>query len=136
MPAEAHPAASTSHCGGHTSSDIVIAVLGKALIWVGATLDRLRAFPPQTRREAGHQLHLVQLGLEPSDWRPMRSVGPGVIEIRVHGGGEFRVFYVARFAEAIYVLHAFEKKTRQTRQADIELGRRNLAEVIRRRRAG
>lgn len=65
----------------------------------------------------------------------MRSVGPGVIEIRIHAGGEYRVFYVARFEDAIYVLHAFEKRTRQTRLADIELGRRNLAEVLRSRRA-
>jgi phage-related protein len=65
----------------------------------------------------------------------MRSVGPGVIEIRIHAGREYRVFYVARFAEAVYVLHAFEKRTRQARQADIELGRRNLAEVLNARRA-
>jgi phage-related protein len=58
-----------------------------------------------------------------------------VIEIRIHAGGEYRVFYVARFEDAIYVLHAFEKRTRQTRLADIELGRRNLAEVLRSRRA-
>jgi phage-related protein len=64
----------------------------------------------------------------------MRSVGPGVIEIRVHAAGEYRVFYVARFAEAVYVLHTFEKRTRQTRQADIELGRRNLAAVLKSRR--
>jgi phage-related protein len=64
----------------------------------------------------------------------MTSVGPGVTEIRLHSDREHRVFYVARFAEAIYVLHAFEKRTQQTRQADLELGRRRLAEVIRYRR--
>lgn len=64
----------------------------------------------------------------------MRSVGPGVAEIRVHAGGEYRVVYIARFVEGVYVLHAFEKKTRQTRKADIELARRNLAEVARYRR--
>jgi phage-related protein len=64
----------------------------------------------------------------------MRSVGPGVIEIRIHAGGEYRVLYVARFEEAVYVLHAFEKRTQQTRKADIELSRRNLAEVLRSRR--
>ena len=64
----------------------------------------------------------------------MRTVGPGVVEIRVHTGGEYRVLYLARFAEGVYVLHAFEKKTRQTRKADIELARRNLAEVARYRR--
>lgn len=64
----------------------------------------------------------------------MASMGPGVTEIRLHSDREHRVFYVAKFAEAIYVLHAFEKRTQQTRQADLELGRRRLAEVIRYRR--
>ncbi len=66
----------------------------------------------------------------------MRSVGAGVVEIRIHEEGEYRVLYVAKFAEAIYVLHAFPKKTQQTRQADIEMGRRNLSEVLGHRRKG
>ena len=97
-------------------------------------LARLRGFPIEARRETGHQLYQVQLGLEPSDWKPMPSVGPGVIEIRVHETGEYRVLYVSRFAEGVYVLHAFEKRTRQTRKADIESARGNLAEVLRHRR--
>ena len=64
----------------------------------------------------------------------MVSVGPGVVEVRVHEGGEYRVLYLAKFAEAVYVLHAFEKRTRQTRKADIEVARRNLAAVIRHRK--
>jgi phage-related protein len=109
-------------------------VSGKPLFWVGGALARLRGFPAVARREAGHQLYQVQLGLDPSDWKPMASVGPGVIEIRVHESGEYRVLYLAKFAEGVYVLHAFEKRTRQTRKADIELARRNLAEVLRHRR--
>jgi len=72
----------------------------------------------------------------PSDWKPMPSVGPGVHEIRIHTEREHRVFYVARFAEAVYVLHACEKRTRRTRHADIELAKARLAElqVLRRRR--
>lgn len=103
---------------------------------MGSSLQRVRAFPEAPRREAGHQLHRVQLGLEPSDWKPMRSVGAGVVEIRLHEEGEYRVLYVAKFAEAIYVLHAFPKKTQQTRQADIEMARRNLSEVLGHRRKG
>jgi phage-related protein len=110
-------------------------VAAKPLVWVGSTLDRLRGLPAAARREAGYQLYRVQRGLDPADWKPMRSVGPGVMEIRVHARGEYRVLFVARFAEAVYVLHAFEKRTQQTRQADIELARRNLAEVLRHRRA-
>ena len=88
--------------------------MAKDLYWVGRSREDLRAFPEAVRREAGHELHLVQLGLDPDDWRPMPSVGPGVVEIRIHGDSEHRVFYVAKFAEGVYVLHAFEKKTRKT----------------------
>ena len=103
-------------------------------MFVGSTLDRVRAFPAPARRGVGHELFLVQCGQEPDDWKPLRGVGPGVLEIRVHAGGEFRVVYVARFPEAVYALHAFEKKSRQTRQADVELARKNLAAVQRTRR--
>jgi len=80
-------------------------------------------------------LDLVQQGLEPSDWKPMPTVGTGVYEIRVHAGTEYRVFYVAKFAEGVYVLHAFEKRTRQTRQADIDLARKQLSDLMGRRQA-
>ena len=66
------------------------------------------------RRAAGYQLERVQSGLEPADWRPMKGIGAGVCEIRIHGAVEHRVLYVATFPEAVYVLHAFEKKSRRT----------------------
>ena len=66
----------------------------------------------------------------------MRSIGTGVVEIRIHEEGEYRVLYVARFSEAVYVLHAFSKKTQQTRRADLTAARRNLAEVLRCKRKG
>jgi phage-related protein len=106
----------------------------KPLWWVGTSLEDLRAFPEAARREAGYQLRRLQAGLLPDDWKPMASIGAGVAEIRVHSGVEHRVFYVAKFEEAIYVLHAFEKRTRQTRQADLTLARRRLADLIRTRR--
>lgn len=102
----------------------------KPIVWVGSTLERLRAFPDAARRDVGHQLHLVQSGLEPADWKPMSSVGPGVFEIRVHAGGEFRAFYVTKQTDAVYVLHAFEKKTQKTRRADVDIGKRNLRLVL------
>ena len=107
----------------------------KALRWVGSSLEDLRAFPEAARREAGYQLRRLQDGLLPADWKPMTSVGPGVAEIRLHSGVEHRVFYVAKFAEAIYVLHAFEKRTRQTPQADLELARKRLVAVVQARRS-
>jgi phage-related protein len=87
------------------------------------------------RRIAGHELHLVQQGLEPDDWKTMARVGPGVYELRIRTAVEHRVFYVAKFAEGVYVLHAFQKKTQQTTQRDVELARERYREVLRQRRA-
>jgi len=103
----------------------------KKLFWVGSTLQDLRAFPDTARRMAGHELQLVQEGLEPDDWKPMTSVGTGVYELRIHSNLEHRVFYVAKFQEGVYVLHAFEKRTRQTAQRDIELARERYRDVLR-----
>jgi phage-related protein len=96
----------------------------KPLEFVASSLDDLRAFPAEARQAAGHELWQVQSGLSPSDFRPMPAIGPGVFEIRVHRAGEWRVIYVAKFQDAVYVLHAFRKKTRATRIGDIELARR------------
>ena len=86
----------------------------KTISWCGDARTRIREFPEAARRKAGHELNRVQHGREPEDWKPMPSVGAGVNEIRVHAGGEHRVLYVAKFEEAVYVLHAFRKKTRKT----------------------
>ncbi len=101
----------------------------KPLRFVGSSLDDLRDFPAEARRQVGFELYAVQRGLEPSDWRPMHEVGPGVREIRVHVLGEWRVLYVARFADAIYVLHALRKKTQKTRREDIELARQRYRQI-------
>ena len=100
------------------------------MAWLGDTLARLRAAPADIRSDAGYQLELVQRGEAPADFKPMPNVGSGAMEIRVHGDHEFRVFDVARFAEAVYVLHCFVKKTRTTRQADIDLGRQRYAALL------
>lgn len=106
----------------------------KPLAFVGNSREDLRSFPPDARRRAGFELDQVQRGLVPTDWRPMASIGPGVIEIRIRTGVEHRVFYVAKFEEAIYVLHAFEKKAQKTPKRDIELGRARLRELLAHRR--
>jgi phage-related protein len=106
----------------------------KPLFWAGSALHDLRAFPGDARRLAGHELHLVQQGLEPDDWKAMVDIGPGVYELRIRTAVEHRVFYVAKFAEGVFVLHAFQKKTRQTSQHDLELGRERYREVLRQRR--
>jgi phage-related protein len=106
----------------------------KQVRWVGDAQQQIRAFPDDPRREAGYQLARVQAGKEPADWKPMPSVGLGVNEIRVReDGGAFRVIYVAKFSEAVYVLHAFQKKAPKTSKQDIELARRRFRELIQER---
>ena len=95
----------------------------KSLTWLGTSRADVREFPEDARRVVGFELRQVQQGLMPTDWKPMATVGPGVVEIRVHEAGEYRVLYVAKFAEAVYVLHAFEKRTRQTPGVAIDLAR-------------
>jgi len=100
--------------------------MAKPLYFVGSALEDLRAFPRAPRREAGYQLDRVQSGLDPSDWKPMPTVGRGVREIRIHYRGQYRVIYVSKIDEAVYVLHAFQKKTQKTRKQDIEIARRRI----------
>jgi len=102
----------------------------KPLCWLGSSLDDVRAFPDDARRTAGHELGRVQQGLMPTDWKPMATVGAGVYEIRVHTRLEHRVLYVAKLDEAIYVLHAFEKRARRTPLTDIALAQKRLAELL------
>lgn len=103
----------------------------KPLRFVGSSQDDLREFPLEARRAAGFELCQVQRGLEPSDWKPMTSVGPAVREIRVRVLGEWRVLYLATLADAVYVLHCFQKKTGKTRLEDIDLARRRYQSISR-----
>ncbi len=107
----------------------------KPVAWMGDSLERLQAAPAAIRSDTGYQLNLVQRGEAPEDFKPMPDVGSGVMEIRVHGDNEYRVFYVARFEEAVYVLHCFVKKTQETRKADLDLGRKRYAALIEARRS-
>ena len=94
----------------------------KTLKFIGSSLDDLRDMPATARRALGIELMTIQYGGEPSDFKPMKTVGAGASEIRYRdASGAFRVIYVAKFAEAVYVLHAFQKKTRKTAKADIDL---------------
>jgi phage-related protein len=101
----------------------------KPLKFVGSSLDDLRNFPDEARRAAGFELHAIQSGLEPTDWKPLNIVASGVKEIRIHILGEWRVIYVAKLQDAIYVLHAFQKKTRTTNRQDIELARTRYKQI-------
>ena len=99
----------------------------KPLHFLGSSLDDLRAFPDEARRDAGFNLDFVQRGMEPLNWKSMQAVGPGVKEIRVRdAAGAFRVIYLAARPEGVYVLHCFQKKTQKTRKADIDLAASRL----------
>lgn len=102
----------------------------KPVAFVGDSLKRLREFPDTARQDAGYQLDKVQRGQEPDDFKPMPSIGKGVEEIRIwDDSGTYRVIYTARLRDAVYVLHAFQKKTRATSKRDIDIAKHRLAEV-------
>jgi phage-related protein len=105
----------------------------KPAIWMGSSREDLKAFPADARREAGYQLDRLQRGDDPDDWKPMKSVGQSVREIRIHEeSGAFRVIYLAAKPEGVYVLHCFQKKTQKTSQRDLRLAALRFAAIPRR----
>lgn len=107
----------------------------KQIRWVGSAYDDLLAFPKDARREAGFQLGKVQAGLEPTDWKPFEALGAGTSEIRIRdASGVYRVLYVAKFEEAIYVLPCFQKKTRATSKQDRAIAEARYRAVARARK--
>ena len=104
----------------------------KPIRFLGNSLECLREFPEDVRQDAGYQLDQVQRGRQPSDFKPMPSVGKGVEELRVwDDSGTYRVIYVARLREAVVVLHAFQKKTQATSKQDIEIAKSRYTELMR-----
>jgi phage-related protein len=104
----------------------------KPLRFLGNSLECIRQFPESARHDAGYQLEQVQHGKQPADFKPMPSVGKGVEELRVwDDSGTYRVLYIARFADAIYVLHAFQKTTRATSERDLDLAKARYTELKR-----
>lgn len=100
----------------------------KPIEFLGDSLRSLREFPDDAKQDAGYQLDRVQHGLQPDDFKPMPTIGKGVEEIRVRGDtGAYRVIYTARLADAVYVLHAFQKKTQTTSKRDIDLAKQRFA---------
>jgi phage-related protein len=106
----------------------------KNITWLGNTHTIIKSYRNIVRQQIGYNLDKVQRGMDPVDWEPMSSVGQGVKEIRIHEENEYRVFYVAKFEEAVYVLHTFIKKTEQTSKKDIELGKKRYTEMLKIRR--
>lgn len=106
----------------------------KPVEFLGDSLDQLRGFPLAVRRDAGFQLDRVEHGLEPDDWKPMSAIGSGVREIRIRDvSGAFRVIYLAKLEDAVYVLHCFQKKTQETSQQDIDIAKQRFKDLMRKR---
>ncbi|MGZ8217335.1 type II toxin-antitoxin system RelE/ParE family toxin [Methylomagnum sp.] len=103
----------------------------KQIRWQGSSYHDLCDFPSDAKREAGYQLHKVQQGEEPNDWKPMPGIGTGVREIRIWGeSGAYRIIYVVSIGPHIYVLHAFQKKTQKTSPHDIQLAKARLKPLL------
>lgn len=103
----------------------------KPIRFLGDSLKRLRDFPEDAKQDAGYQLDRVQRGMQPGDFKPMPGIGKGVEELRVwDDSGTYRVVYTARLAEAVYVLHAFHKKTQATSKQDIEIAKARYTELM------
>lgn len=102
----------------------------KEVTFLGDSLDQIRSFPEDARQDAGFQIDKVQNGEAPDDWKPMKTIGRGVREIRIKESSDnYRVIYLANLENAVYVLHAFQKKTQKTRKTDVDLARKRLKEI-------
>ena len=103
----------------------------KEIRWVGSAYEDLLAFPDDARRQTGFQLGKIQAGVEPDDWKPFDEVGAGTREIRIRDAiGAFRVMYVAKFEEAVYVLHCFQKRTQATSRQDTRIAATRYRAVV------
>ena len=104
----------------------------KPIRFLGDSLKRLRDFSAPVRQDAGYQLDRIQRGLRPFDSKPIQSVGRGVEELSIWDeSGTYRIFFIARLCDAIYVLHSFSKKTQETPKRDIELAKIRFSELMR-----
>jgi phage-related protein len=108
----------------------------KDIRWIGSALDDLLSFPEESRRQVGFQLRKVQSGLDPDDWKPFEDVGSGTREIRIReANGIYRVMYVVKFEEAVYVLHCFQKKSQATSKQDKSIADARYRAVIQSRKS-
>lgn len=124
--------------GCYTSrSDVYLFIrMTKPIDWRGSALDDVRAFPEDAKKVAGFQLRKVQQGANPDEFKQMPEIGAGVNEVIVDtADGWFRVMYVAKFEEAVYVLHSFQKKTNKTSQSDKDIAKRRYKAVVEERKA-
>lgn len=101
----------------------------KKIAWLGNTHDEILDLDETSRSELGYQLYRLQCGLEPDDFKSMKTVGSGVYEIRVCDNlnkNKTRCFYVAKYEQAIFVLHVFKKDSEKTKERDLEIGKKRF----------
>ena len=106
----------------------------KRIQWLGTSLNTVRDFPENVRKLVGQELRFVQTGSMPTDFKPMTTVGAGAFEIRVRAGNQYRVIYVAKFAESVYVLHSFVKTTPKTSKPDLDTAKAQYATLLKARK--
>jgi phage-related protein len=106
----------------------------KPLIWIGDSLEAVRSFPAAVKDEIGVALYRAQLGGKHAQAKPLRDIGPGVLEVvSDHRGDTFRAVYTVKLAGRVYVLHAFQKKSKTgiaTPKAEIEMIKKRLQRAI------
>ncbi|MDT8403259.1 type II toxin-antitoxin system RelE/ParE family toxin [Sulfuriflexus sp.] len=106
----------------------------RKLLFEGDTLALIRQLPDDARHRAGYEIDRVQRDREPENWKPFPAIGQGAREIRIQVSRQYRIIYIAKFADTVHVLHVFAKKSQKTRKSDIEIAKNRLKEVIRRYR--
>ena len=107
----------------------------KRIEWLATSLNAVRDFPEDARKLVGQELQLVQAGFMPTDFKPMPTVGAGTYEVRVRDGNQYRVIYVAKFSDHVYVLHAFIKKTPKTAKPDLDKATNQYAALLKRKKS-
>jgi phage-related protein len=100
------------------------------VVWEGDCLEVVRTFPKAIREDLGADIRRLQLGERPLSSRPMRSIGPGVFELRqMDDKGWYRTIYLSKVANRIYMLHSFVKKSAKTSQNDLRIATARLKAV-------
>ncbi len=117
---------------GEDNSEILL----RSLVWMGDSLSNIRAFPPEVRTAVGYALQLVQAGETPISAKPFKGIASGVYEIvKRYDTDTYRAIYVFKIGEKIYILHAFQKKSKQgikTPQSDVDLIKQRYKDAIER----
>lgn len=110
----------------------------KDIVYYASAQKDLESFPARARQRIAQLLAMLAKGfdLQPSDFKYMPTVGMGTYELRVQTDKQYRVFYVAKFEDAIYVLHAFSKQTRETSQKELDKGRERYRALLRHQQEG